>query len=323
MLPYKVFLTPRLTKTQIFVAILATLVGHGLQSLLRCCSPSSTLLNMIMNISIALFWTATLVLLSRNLYGMLSHSCSKTNWGNADGVKVCNLYKLAYVFLIFAWLAQIATAGLDIYARRNYMSGATYDNLSDAQHDGRDVKLDTLSRGNSYTNSLNDNNTSTNVVPLHRQNTSYSAEQSLAHEHFRNAYRDTDNALPPTPYSNSLSYAAHLPGAARQASFRSNSNTSTSHSPSRAAPAAARVREDSFDISSGYRDNAYGGYHDRQQQNYAYPAQSQQRQMSNDHFGYNQPSVNVSHHEYQKGYDSQGGYNTDYLDHQQGYDRRY
>lgn len=172
------------------------------------------------------------------------------------------------------------------------MSGGTYDNLADGQY-GSNVKLHNLSRGSSFNNSLNDSN-----MQLQHQNTSYSA-------HTGGPERYRDNTL---PESYQESYANHLPGAARQGSFRSNNSS--------AAPPAARVREDSFDISSGYRDNSYGHYDDRSQQSshYGYP----HNQVTMDHFGYNQPS------NYQAGYDSHGGQGSGYSAYsQQGYDRRY
>jgi hypothetical protein len=120
-----------------------------------CCGRLSPLFNMIVGVPILLIWTVGFGLLVYNMYGTLSHSCSKTNWATEDGMAVCSQYKAFFSFVVIGWLCQIALIVVDVRAKRTQSATGKYDKM-DRESD-KDVKLATLEN--------HSRNASTNDIP--------------------------------------------------------------------------------------------------------------------------------------------------------------
>ena len=123
-----------------FLADLLMLLSLLIGTILYSCVHLSPLLNMICNTPILLLWTVGLALVTWNMYGALGRSCTINNWGNADGIAICNQYKALYAFSIIGWLCQVALIVLDVRARRNQSALGRYNKMGEAQ----DLKLDPL-----------------------------------------------------------------------------------------------------------------------------------------------------------------------------------
>ena len=125
-----------------------------LSSMLYFCAHLSPLLNMIVNIPIFLLYTVGLALLTWNMYGALGHSCTKSAWGNDDGINICQQYKALYSFGIIAWVCQIALIVLDIRAKRYQHVMPRYNPVRESQ---QSLKLDPLDHSrNSSVSSVHD-----------------------------------------------------------------------------------------------------------------------------------------------------------------------
>jgi hypothetical protein len=107
---------------------------------------------MIFNIPILLLWTAGMALMIWNMYGTLGHSCTTANWGNSDGVMICNQYKALFSFVIIAWLCQIALIVLDVRARRSQAALGKYDKMRESQE--FNLKMDPLHNRDDSVHSL-------------------------------------------------------------------------------------------------------------------------------------------------------------------------
>lgn len=113
----------------VILLMLSLLIG----TLLYFCIHLSPLINMIFNIPILLLWTVGMGLMIWNMYGTLGHSCSINNWGNDDGVMICNQYKAMFAFVVIGWLCQIALIVLDVRARRHQSALGKYNKMRDSQ----------------------------------------------------------------------------------------------------------------------------------------------------------------------------------------------
>jgi hypothetical protein len=129
-------------KIQVLAASLLSIVSIIITSLFYICSFLSPLFNLIVNVTVLIIQFVGFVLLSWNMSGTLSHSCSASNWANADGMMVCRVYKAFYSFAIFALLAQIAQIVLDSRSRRNQTKLGRYGNIEGS----RDLKMDNLDK---------------------------------------------------------------------------------------------------------------------------------------------------------------------------------
>lgn len=109
-------------------------------TILYFCVHLSPLLNLIFNTPILLLWTIGMGLLIWNMFGTWGHTCSINNWGNEDGMSICQQFKGMFSFVIIGWLCQIAMLVLDVRARRNQNALGRYDKMED----NRDLKLNPL-----------------------------------------------------------------------------------------------------------------------------------------------------------------------------------
>lgn len=115
------------------------------------CVHLSPLINMIFNFPILLLWTAGMGLMIWNMYGTLGHTCSTANWGNEDGVSICNQYKALFTFVVIGWVCQIALLVLDFRARRSQSALGNYNKMRESQD--YNMKMEPLhSRDNSVHN---------------------------------------------------------------------------------------------------------------------------------------------------------------------------
>jgi hypothetical protein len=122
-------------------------------TVLYFCVHLSPLINMIFNFPILLLWTAGMGLMIWNMYGTLGHSCSINNWGNEDGVSICNQYKALFAFVVIGWLCQIALLVLDVRARRSQSAWGKYKKMGESQD--YNMKMDALhTRDNSVQDSV-------------------------------------------------------------------------------------------------------------------------------------------------------------------------
>ena len=149
----------------------------------------SPLLNMIVSGPVLLVYTIGFALLVWNMYGTLSHSCSKTNWANDDGMFVCRVYKAFFSFVVIGWLCQIALIIVDVRAKRVQSTLGRYNKMDETS--SKDVKLESLDHSrNTSTQDIpygiddyRDQSNSTNSVNAQHQRYSspYDAERSQLH----------------------------------------------------------------------------------------------------------------------------------------------
>jgi hypothetical protein len=127
---------------QMLLAEILLLLSLTIGTILYFCVHLSPLINMIFNFPILLLWTVGMGLMIWNMYGTLGHSCSTANWGNADGVSICNQYKALFSFVVIGWLCQIALLVLDFRARRSQSALGKYDKMRESQD--YNLKMDPL-----------------------------------------------------------------------------------------------------------------------------------------------------------------------------------
>lgn len=117
---------------------------------------------MFVNIPLFLLWLIGLGLLTWGIYGTLSHSCTKVNWGNDDGIMVCQQYKALFSFVVFATITQIALIVLDVRARVAQNRRGKYAKM-------QDVKLEPFDSTQNLNNSVHDvQYTAQNNEPAYR-----------------------------------------------------------------------------------------------------------------------------------------------------------
>jgi hypothetical protein len=126
------------------------LLSLAIGTILYFCVHLSPLLNILFNVPILLLWTAGMALLIWNMYGTLGHTCSIANWGNEDGITVCNQYKALFAFVVIGWLCQIALIVLDVRARRNQSALGKYNKMRDSN----DLKMDPMHSRDSSVHNL-------------------------------------------------------------------------------------------------------------------------------------------------------------------------
>lgn len=88
---------------------------------------------MFINVPLLLVWLVGLGLLTYGIYGTLSHSCTKINWGNNDGITICQQYKALYSFVIFGTMSQFALIVLDVRARIAQTRSGRYAKMQDVK----------------------------------------------------------------------------------------------------------------------------------------------------------------------------------------------
>ena len=160
--------------------------------------------------------------------GTLSHSCSASNWGNSTGVMVCNIYKLFYACVIFAVLAQIALAVLDLKAKRKQSKGDNrYSRMAD---ETKDVQMERLSTDPRHTPDPNipygiDVNTSQRPGQF-EENTAYQPVTTTPFPTAENHYPQYQQPYNPPAYSTSDTFYkdSHRPQRDRGDSYRSDSS---------------------------------------------------------------------------------------------------
>lgn len=104
---------------------------------------------MFINIPLFLLWLIGLGLLTWGIYGTLSHSCTKVNWGNDDGIMVCQQYKALFSFVVFGTISQIAVIVLDVRARIAQNKRGRYAKMED-------VKLEPFDSTHNINSSVHD-----------------------------------------------------------------------------------------------------------------------------------------------------------------------
>lgn len=86
----------------------------------------------MINIPLLIGWVVAVGLMGWNLYGTLAHSCTIENWGNDDGTKVCQEYKLMFSFVVFGAISQIAMIVVDVRARMAQTRSGRYSKMLDS-----------------------------------------------------------------------------------------------------------------------------------------------------------------------------------------------
>ncbi|KAI1609795.1 hypothetical protein EDD36DRAFT_467857 [Exophiala viscosa] len=150
----------------VLASTLLSLITLLISSMIYACAFLNPLVNMLVNIPIALIWTAGLAVLTYNMYGTLGHTCSATNWASSDGMMICRTYKALYSFAVFGWLAQIALVVLDVRSRRAQTALGKYNKMDlDANASAKDVKLDNLNRTSTSTLSHSHSHSNSQDIP--------------------------------------------------------------------------------------------------------------------------------------------------------------
>lgn len=138
-----------LINAKVLAASLITLIWLLFTLLIHCCGRLSPIFNMLLNIPLFIVWLCGSGLLAWGIYGTLSHSCTKVNWGNDDGIMVCQEYKALFSFAVFGTISQIALIVLDVRARVKQTRSGTYAKMND-------VKLEPYDSTHNHSNSVHD-----------------------------------------------------------------------------------------------------------------------------------------------------------------------
>lgn len=138
-----------LIASKVLAASLFTLIWLLFTLLIHCCGRLSPIFNILLNIPLFLLWLVGAGLLAWGIYGTLSHSCTKVNWGNDDGIMICQEYKALFSFVVFGTLSQIALVVLDVRARITQTRSGTYAKMTD-------VKLEPYDSTHSHGSSVHD-----------------------------------------------------------------------------------------------------------------------------------------------------------------------
>lgn len=75
--------------------------------------------------------------------GALGHTCSAANWGNNDGIMICQTYKALFAFTVIGLLSLTAGLILDIRVRSKQNRLGAYDQMAPEGKEW-DVKMDTF-----------------------------------------------------------------------------------------------------------------------------------------------------------------------------------
>lgn len=116
----------------VLAASILTLICLILTLSIHLCTRLSPLFNLILNVPLLILWTVGLALLGWNIYGTLAHSCTKVNWGNDDGIMICQEYKALFAFVVFGTISQIAMIVVDARARIAQTRSGRYAKMRDS-----------------------------------------------------------------------------------------------------------------------------------------------------------------------------------------------
>jgi len=195
---------------QILASTFLSLLAIIISSLVYHCAFLSPLINLTVNITILIFYTAGLILLTWNMYGTLGHSCSKANWASDDGMMICRIYKALYSFTLFGWLAQIAQIVLDFRSRRAQVALGAYNKMVGGSS-AQDMKLDNLNSDRSTHASSQDipygiadyDHSTRSLREGRSQGYSTGSHTDLGQESVRMEDFHYDRHVPQTSYANS------------------------------------------------------------------------------------------------------------------------
>jgi hypothetical protein len=90
------------------------------------CSSLSPRINLFINIPLFILWVVGIGLLGWNMTGTLLHACSITNWGNDTGMRICNIYKTLFAFVVIGSASCIANIVIDVRVRREQVRQGAY-----------------------------------------------------------------------------------------------------------------------------------------------------------------------------------------------------
>ena len=107
-----------------------TLISLTLTTSVYYCAFLSPLFRLTINIPLLILWMVGLGLLSYNMFGALGRSCSIANWGNSDGVTVCEGYKAMFSFVILGLIFAGFGLFVDIKARQTQNSMGKYGTVA-------------------------------------------------------------------------------------------------------------------------------------------------------------------------------------------------
>lgn len=86
--------------------------------LLMCCHRLGPITLIITDSFLAIMWTASLALLLKAMGATTTQTCSLAAWGNADGVRVCHLFKVLVAFAALSLGAGMAVIAVAATARK-------------------------------------------------------------------------------------------------------------------------------------------------------------------------------------------------------------
>lgn len=58
---------------------------------------------MIIDGVLSIFWAVAFGVLTRAMGKTTLEECDVYNWGNSDGIRICYMYKLLFVFAVLLW----------------------------------------------------------------------------------------------------------------------------------------------------------------------------------------------------------------------------
>ncbi|KAI5849835.1 hypothetical protein BZA05DRAFT_401694 [Tricharina praecox] len=96
----------------------ATLLNLLITSVLLCCCGLSPLYVLIFDTLLFIVWAVSFGLLVRSMGSTTTQSCSTANWGNADGIRVCHMFKTLVAMSFIATLSCLAMVVVAVVARR-------------------------------------------------------------------------------------------------------------------------------------------------------------------------------------------------------------
>lgn len=117
------------------VASVLTLIFLAITTIVYFSAFLSPLVNLIVSVPILLLWTFGIGLLIYNMFGALGHACSKSDWGNDDGVSTCEAYKAMFAFVVLGWVFYVFGIVCDVKARRHQTSMGTYGQMLNPAED--------------------------------------------------------------------------------------------------------------------------------------------------------------------------------------------
>lgn len=95
-------------------------------TLIRCFSPSSIVLQLLLHVLVAVFWTVTIALLGNELSEHLIRVCPAADAFGQDLALVCNLYKVLFSFAVISTACAYYLAFLSALALRLLKKAGQY-----------------------------------------------------------------------------------------------------------------------------------------------------------------------------------------------------